>query len=78
MARQKILHTTSWLVDPLIAWYAIPLSRAIRTRMGGCDAKMSPSSPSFADSRLAAGSTMQRCAAPRVIALVGAEAAYSF
>ncbi len=46
--------------------------------MGGCDATASAKKPSRDEKKPGAGSTMQRCAAPRVIARVGEVAASSF
>src|SRR6266481_4896918 len=52
--------------------YPMPLSREIRIAIGGCVANRSASHPSLFVSRRPNGSQMQRCAAPRLIDVVGA------
>jgi hypothetical protein len=54
--------------------YAIARSSVMRFEMGGCVAKMSEKKPSLRFAFLPRGSTMQRCAEPCLIALVGSDA----
>jgi hypothetical protein len=42
------------------SWYAIPLRRMIRCRIGGCETNTSARNPSFSASADGAGSTIQR------------------
>src|SRR5690349_23949750 len=54
--------------------YPMPRRIAIRLAMGGCVATRSANIPSCPVSRRPKGSAMQRCAAPRLMCVVGAAA----